>query len=104
MSDTLGITLSQGEGYYLTKRYEKAIEAWKQHLEYNPTSMATYYNIASAYYYFLPDGQQAKAYLEKFLDLARKEEKPTQQLTEMIEKAETLLRTTKLGGGKLKKR
>ena len=98
------ITLSQGEGYYLTKQYDKAVESWKQHLEYNPASIATYYNIASAYYYLLPDGKQAKAYLEKFLDLARKEEKPTQQLSEMIEKAETLLRTTNFGGGKSKKR
>ena len=98
------ITLSQGEGYYLTKQYDKAVESWKQHLEYNPTSIATYYNIASAYYYLLPDGKQAKAYLEKFLDLARKEEKPTQQLSEMIEKAETLLRTTNFGGGKSRKR
>ena len=98
------ITLSQGEGYYLTKQYDKAVESWKQHLDYNPTSIATYYNIASAYYYFLSDGKQAKAYLEKFLDLARKEEKPTQQLSEMIEKAETLLRTTNFGGGKSRKR
>ena len=98
------ITLSQGEGYYLTKQYDKAVESWKQHLEYNPASIATYYNIASAYYYLLPDGKQAKAYLEKFLDLARKEEKPTQQLSEMIEKAETLLRTTNFGGGKSRKR
>ena len=82
------------------KQYDKAVESWKQHLEYNPASIATYYNIASAYYYLLPDGKQAKAYLEKFLDLARKEEKPTQQLSEMIEKAETLLRTTNFGGGK----
>lgn len=88
------ITLSQGEGYYMTKQYDKAIEAWKRHLEYNPGSIATYYNIASAYYYFSSDGQQSKAYLEKFLEVARKEEKPTQQLKDMIDKAETLLRTT----------
>ena len=86
------ITLSQGEAYYLTKQYDKAVEAWKQHLEYNPSSIATYYNIASAYYYFLEDKQQSKAYLEKFLQAARKEEKPTQQLKDMIEKAETFLR------------
>ena len=97
------ITLSQGEGYYLTQKYDKAVESWKHHLDYNPTSIATYYNIASAYYYFLSDGKQAKAYLEKFLDLARKEEKPTPQLFEMIEKAETLLRTTNFGGRKSKK-
>ena len=88
------ITLSQGEGYYMTKQYDKAIEAWKRHLEYNPGSIATYYNIASAYYYFSPDSQQSKVYLEKFLEVARKEEKPTQQLKDMIDKAETLLRTT----------
>ena len=91
------ITLSQGEAYYLTEHYDKAVESWKKHLAYNPSSIATYYNIASAYYYFLPDGQEAKKYLEKFLALARKEEKPTQQLTEMIEKAEMLLRTINSG-------
>ncbi|MBP5800118.1 MAG: hypothetical protein J6W43_09465, partial [Prevotella sp.] len=55
------ITLSQGEGYYLTKQYDKAVEAWQRHLEYNPTSIATYYNIANARYYFLNDEQEAKA-------------------------------------------
>ena len=89
------ITLSQGEAYYLTKQYDKAVEAWKRHLEYNPGSVATYYNIANAYHYFLNDPQQSRAYLEKFLQAARKEEKPTPQLKEMIEKAETFLRTTK---------
>ena len=88
------ITLSQGEGYYLTKQYDKAVEAWQRHLEYNPNSIATYYNIASARYYFLDDEQEAKVSLEKFLQLARKEEKPTQQLKDMMEKAEELLRTT----------
>ena len=89
------ITLSQGEGYYLTKRYDKAVEAWKRHLDYNPTSIATYYNIANAYYYYLSDIPQAKRYYEHFLTIARKEEKPTAQLKEMIEKAEALLRTSK---------
>lgn len=97
------ITLSKGEAYYLTEHYDKAIEAWKEHLAYNPSSIATYYNIASAYYYYLPDGQMAKTYYEKFLNLARKEEKPTQQLKEMIEKAEMLLRTTNFGKSKTKK-
>lgn len=97
------ITLSKGEAYYLTEHYDKAVEAWKEHLAYNPSSIATYYNIASAYYYYLPDGQMAKTYYEKFLNLARKEEKPTQQLTEMIEKAEMLLRTTNFGKRKTKK-
>ena len=89
------ITLSQGEGYYLTKQYEKAVEAWQRHLDYNPTSIATYYNIATARYYFLHDNQGAKASLEKFLQLARKEENPTPQLTEMMQKAEELLRKRK---------
>lgn len=96
------ITLSQGEGYYLTKQYDKAVEAWQRHLDYNPTSIATYYNIASAYYYFLSDERQAKSYLEKFLQMARKEENPNAQLTEMIEKAEALLRTTNFADGKTK--
>ena len=97
------ITLSKGEAYYLTEHYDKAVEAWKEHLAYNPSSIATYYNIASAYYYYLPDGQMAKTYYEKFLNLARKEEKPTQQLKEMIEKADMLLRTTNFGKSKTKK-
>lgn len=97
------ITLSQGEGYYLTEHYAEAVASWKAHLAYNPSSIATYYNIASAYYYFLPDGQEAKKYYEQFLALARKEEKPTPQLTEMIEKAETLLRTTRFGQHKSKR-
>ena len=97
------ITLSRGEGYYLTEHYDKAVEAWKEHLAYNPSSIATYYNIASAYYYYLPDGQEAKTYYEKFLNLARKEETPTQQLKDMIEKAEMLLRTTNFGKSKTKK-
>ncbi|SHK65215.1 tetratricopeptide repeat protein [Xylanibacter ruminicola] len=88
------ITLSQGEAYYLTKQYDKAVEAWKHHLEYNPGSVATYYNIANAYYYFLNDHQQSRAYLEKFLQVARKEEKPTAQLKDMMEKSEKLLRTS----------
>ena len=97
------ITLSKGEAYYLTEHYDKAVEAWKEHLAYNPSSIATYYNIASAYYYYLPDGQMAKTYYEKFLNLARKEETPTQQLKDMIEKAEMLLRTTNFGKSKTKK-
>ena len=88
------ITLSQGEAYYLSKQYDKAVEAWKRHLEYNPGSVATYYNIANAYYYFLNDHQQSRAYLEKFLQVARKEEKPTAQLKDMMEKSEKLLRTS----------
>ncbi len=98
------ITLSQGEGYYLTEHYAEAVASWKEHLAYNPSSIATYYNIASAYYYFLPDGEEAKRYYEQFLALARREEKPTPQLTEMIEKAETLLRTTHFAKPRTKKR
>ena len=97
------ITLSQGEGYYLTKQYDKAVEAWKKHLAYNPASIATYYNIANATYYYLPDGKQAKAYFEKFLELARMEENPNAQLTEMIQKAEELLRTTNFSDSKPKR-
>ena len=98
------ITLSQGEGYYLTEHYAEAVASWKEHLAYNPSSIATYYNIASAYYYFLQDGEEAKRYYEQFLALARREEKPTPQLTEMIEKAETMLRNTHFAKPRTKKR
>lgn len=86
------ITLSQGEGYYLTQHYEEAVAAWKEHLAYNPLSVATYYNIANAYAYLLKDEEQARAYYRQFLDLARQEEKPTAQLLEMMEKAEEMLK------------
>ena len=89
------ITLSQGEAYYLTKQYDKAVEAWKQHLAYNPTSIATYYNIANAYYFFLSDTQQAMSYFEQFIQAARREQNPNAQLTEMISKAEELLKKRK---------
>ena len=89
------ITLSQGEGYYLTKQYDKAVEAWKQHLAYNPSSIATYYNIANACYYYLSDIPQAKRYLEQFLQVARREPNPNTQLQEMMAKAEELLKKRK---------
>ena len=86
------ITLSQGEAYYWMRQYDKAIEAWQKHLAYNPTSIATYYNIANAIYYYLPNRQQAKTYYERFLELARKEPSPNAQLQEMMAKADELLR------------
>ena len=82
------ITLSQGEGYYMTQHYDEAVTAWKEHLTYNPTSIATYYNIANAYAYLLKDREQAESYYRQFLKLARKEEKPTDKLKEMIKAAE----------------
>ena len=86
------ITLSQGEAYYLMGQYAQAVEAWKQHLAYNPNSIATHYNIANAIYYYLPDRKQAKTYYERFLELARQEPNPNAQLQEMMAKAEELLR------------
>ena len=86
------ITLSQGEGYYLTQQYPEAVEAWKHHLSYNPSSVATYYYIANADAYLLKDNEEAEAYYRQFLDLARKEEKPTEQLKQMIKNAEDMIR------------
>lgn len=86
------ITLSQGEGYYLTQQYPEAVEAWKHHLSYNPSSVATYYNIANADAYLLKDNEEAEAYYRQFLDLARKEEKPMEQLKQMIKNAEDMIR------------
>ena len=86
------ITLSRGEGYYLTEHYDEAVEAWKEHLAYNPTSIATYYNIANAYAFLLKDMKQAVIYYRQFLEWARKEEHPTPQLAEMMEKAEETLK------------
>ena len=86
------ITLSQGEGYYLTEHYPEAVASWKEHLAYNPGSIATYYNIANAYSYLLSDAGQAKSYYQQFLALARKEEHPNAQLTEMINRSEEMLK------------
>lgn len=85
------ITLSRGEGYYLTEHYAEAVAAWKEHLAYNPTSIATYFNVANTYALLLEDKEQAKPYYQQFLDLARKEEKPTAALQEMMQKAEAML-------------
>jgi tetratricopeptide (TPR) repeat protein len=90
------ITLSQGEGYYMTEHYQEAVTAWKEHLTYNPTSIATYYNIANAYAYLLKDGKQAESYYRQFLDLARKEEKPTDELNQMIKSAEDWIKSFEL--------
>lgn len=86
------ITLSRGEGYYLTEHYEEAVAAWKEHLTYNPTSIATYYNIANAYAYLLKDKEQAMTYYQQFLNLARKEEKPKEELQQMTKKAEEMVK------------
>ncbi|MBQ9649725.1 MAG: tetratricopeptide repeat protein [Prevotella sp.] len=89
----MAITLSQGEGYYMTEHYDEAITAWKEHLAYNPGSVATYYNLANAYAYILKDSKLAESYYRQFLDLARKEEKPTDKLKEMIKNAEDKIKT-----------
>ena len=86
------ITLSQGEGYYLSQHYEEAVTAWKEHLTYNPTSVATYFNIANAYAYILKDDEQARDYYQQFLDRAAKVENPTPQLSEMVAKAREMLK------------
>ena len=85
------ITLSQGEGYYLTQHYPEAVEAWKEHLAYNPSSVATYYNIANAYCYLLKDREQAIAYYRLFLEKAVEVEQPTPQLLDMMEAARKLI-------------
>ena len=86
------ITLSEGEGYYLTQHYQEAVTAWKEHLTWNPTSITTYYNLANAYAYLLKDSEQAKVYYQQFLDLAQKEETPSLQLLEMMKTAEEMLK------------
>lgn len=90
------ITLSEGEGYYLTHKYEEAIAAWKEHLLYNPSSVATYYNIANAYAYLLKDEEQGRAYYQQFVEKAAEVDKPTEKLSEMIEKTKEMLRVYEL--------
>ena len=85
------ITLSEGEGYYLTQHYPEAVEAWKEHLTYNPGSVATYFNIANAYAYILKDEEQARDYYQQFLDKAAEVENPTSQLNEMVITAQKML-------------
>ena len=90
------ITLSEGEGYYLTHQYSEAVAAWKEHLLYNPSSVATYYNIANAYSYLLKDEEQGRAYYQQFVEKAAEVDKPTEKLSEMIEKAKEMLRVYEL--------
>lgn len=85
------ITLSEGEGYYLTQHYPEAVEAWKEHLTYNSGSVATYFNIANAYAYILKDDEQARDYYQQFLDKAAEIENPTPQLNEMVITAQRML-------------
>ena len=86
------ITLSQGEGYYLSQHYEEAVNAWKEHLTYNPSSVATYFNIANAYAYILKDDEQARSYYQQFLDRAAEVENPSPQLSEMVAKAREMIK------------
>ena len=86
------ITLSQGEGYYLTQHYPEAVNAWKEHLSYNPSSVATYFNIANAYAYILKDDEQARSYYQQFLNRAAEVEPPTPQLSEMVAKAREMIK------------
>ena len=81
----------------MTQHNEEAVATWKEHLTYNPTSIATYYNIANAYAYLLKDSEQAESYYRQFLNLARKEEKPTDKLKEMIKAAEDMIKAFDLG-------
>ena len=85
------ITLSQGEGYYLTQHYPEAVQAWKEHLVYNPSSVATYYNIANAYAYLLKDREQALSYYRLFLEKTAEVERPTPQLLDMIKAARKVI-------------
>ena len=89
------ITLSEGEGYYLTQHYPEAVTAWKEHLTYNPTSVATYYNIANAYAYILKDQEQARDYYQQFIEKAAEVENPTPQLSEMVATAREMLQKQK---------
>lgn len=85
------ITLSQGEGYYLTEHYDQAVEAWKQHLSYFPGSITTYYNIANALAYLIKDEKEAETYYRQFLNRARQEQTPNWQLTDMMRQAEEMV-------------
>ena len=60
-------------------------------LAYNPSSVATYYNIANAYCYLLKDREQALAYYRLFLEKAAEVEQPTPQLLEMMEAARKVI-------------
>lgn len=85
------LTLSQGEGLYAIKRYAEAVEAWKRHLDYNPESIATYYNIANTLGYLLKDDKQAETYYRLFLEHAKQEKNPSQILLDMIRHSESYL-------------
>ena len=56
----------------------------------------TYYNIANAYAYLLKDEEQGRAYYQQFVEKAAEVDKPTEKLSEMIEKAKEMLRVYEL--------
>ena len=84
------ITLSEGEGYYLTEQYEKAVEAWKEHLTYNPGSIATYYNIGQTYGLLLGNHEKEVEYYQRFLEIAEKEP-ANEKLSQMIRQAKATI-------------
>ncbi|UKK47776.1 hypothetical protein L6475_11210 [Prevotella sp. E9-3] len=85
-------TLSLAEANYKTEHYQEAVDAWLQHIAYNPNTVVTYYNIANVYAYLLEDYDKAKKYYKKFMERAKEEKTPTPQLLDMIERAENMTR------------
>ena len=67
------LTLSLAEAYYESEHYQEAIDIWKMHLDYNPNSMATLFNLGQTYGMMLADQENEKKYYEQFLQLAEKE-------------------------------
>jgi len=67
------LTLSLAEAYYESEHYQEAIDIWKMHLDYNPNSMATLFNLGQTYGMMLADQENEKKYYEQFLRLAEKE-------------------------------
>lgn len=83
------IKRAQGEGYYKSGKWKMAIDAWRDALKLNGTSIATYFNIAQAYG-ILKDKKNEAEYFRTFLSMAVKME-PNDGLTKMLKQAESVV-------------
>lgn len=83
------IRRAQGEGYYKCADWGKALDAWKEALKYDDTSITTYYYMAQVYG-ILKDKKNETSFYRKFLDIASKL-KPTKELDALIKSAEAVV-------------
>jgi tetratricopeptide (TPR) repeat protein len=81
---------SLGDGYYMEKKFDKAIKAWREALKWKVNSVTVYYNIAQAYT-MLDDIAHEMGFYKAFLSWAYTEENKSATLQGMIKHAESIV-------------